>query len=144
MTFDQFSPVFATLAMQLRAHDADEAMARSYLIALKDLESEFIAMAATRMAQRGGSLTEDNPHWFPKTSEWRQLAITIERERTEELRKRLRALPAPLCLQCDDTGWDRRTDDDRVLRCDCQRLRRLEILGRRPMPERPALAGGAA
>lgn len=143
MILEEFSPLFATLALQLRAQDADEAMARSYLIAMKDLEPEFVAMAAARMAQRGGSFAE-NPHWFPKTSEWRQLAITIERERTEELRKRLRALPAPLCLQCDDTGWDRRTDDDRVLRCDCQRLRRLEILGRRPMPERPALAGGAA
>lgn len=144
MTLQEFSTVFALLAVQLRFTDADEATIRAYFQALEDIEPEFVQMAAKKMALRGGSLAENNPHWFPKTSEFREFALTIERDRTAELKARLRALPTPLCLNCDDTGWDRKSDDDRVTRCECQRLRRLEILGRRPMPERPALAGGAA
>jgi hypothetical protein len=56
------------------------------------------------------------------------------------IRQRLKAGLPPLCAGCEDTGWAR-LEDDRVKPCDCRRLRRLEILGRRPMPE---LTEGAA
>lgn len=135
MTLSDFANVFAVLAVQLRATDADEITIKSYYEPLKDLELEFVQMAAAEMAKAGGS-HGDNPHWFPKSSEWRALAWKIERDRIQQQREVLRKLPAPLCLVCDDTGWDR-TDDDRVHHCACRSMRRLEVLGRRPMPELP-------
>lgn len=134
MTFDQFSPMFATLAMQLRAQDADTLTAKSYFKALADLEPELVAMAAETFA-----LTAE---WFPKTSEWRAAALAVEQQRIEQQRALLRRRPRPLCLACDDTGWDR-TQDDRVVPCDCRKQRRLEVLGRRPMPEVPQIGDGA-
>lgn len=143
MTAGQFAVVMSTLAMQLRATDVDEATIRAYYMALKDLELEFLALAATRMAQQGGSATGDSRHWFPKTSEWRALAGTIEGERTLALQAVLRKLPTPLCLVCNDTGWEQVTDHNnpRWKHCACRKLRRLEILGRRPMPQLPEHAG---
>lgn len=126
MTLAQFSQVFAVLALQLRATDADEATIRSYYQALKHLEFEFVQMAAVALAQ--------SAQWFPKTSEWREMAAKVEHDRLEAQRALLRKLPTPLCRACDDTGWDR-TDDDRVHRCRCRELRRLELLGRRPWPQ---------
>lgn len=128
MTFEQFSPIFATLAMQLRAQDVTEITARGYFKALSDLEPEFVAMAATRLAT--------SAEWFPKTSEWLALARKIEREREDQLKALLRKLPEPLCVACEDTSWDR-TKGVVVVPCACRKLRRLEVLGRRPMPELP-------
>lgn len=132
MTLSEFSEVFALLAKQLRQTDADEADIRAYYTALRDLELEFLQMAAKRLAAVG--------EWFPKTSEWRKAARDIERERTDALRAQLRRLPAPMCVACDDTGWAAigAVDEPRRVRtCHCQKLRRLEILGRRPWPQLP-------
>lgn len=127
MTLEQFADIFALLAVQLRQTDADEVTIRAYFKALQDIEPELLAMAATRLA--------DTAEWFPKTSEWREAAARIERERTDELAARLRKLPKPLCSACDDTGWARVGEG--VSKCDCRTLRRLEVLGRRPMPALP-------
>lgn len=126
MTLAEFSQLFAVLALQLRATDADEATIRSYYEALKHLEFEYVQMAAKQLAQTA--------EWFPKTSEWREATARIEHERREYQRALLRKMPSPLCLACEDTGWDR-TEDDRVHRCSCRELRRLELLGRRPWPQ---------
>jgi hypothetical protein len=75
--------------------------------------------------------------WFPKTSEWKHLARKIEHDRIAELQARLRKLPSPLCLACDDTGWCPSPQSDRFTACDCREIRRLEVLGRRPMPALP-------
>lgn len=137
MTWAEFSQVFAVLAMQLRATDADEAMGRSYFKALGDLDLELVAMAADVIARRGGAQEGDNRHWFPKTSEWRAAVEKIEIDRTDALRARLRKLPTPLCFDCDDTGFALNATTNRVTPCACRKLRRLEILGRRPMPALP-------
>ena len=138
MTLDQFAEVFALLAVQLRFTDADEATIRGYFEALKDLDLELVQMAAREMGKGGGAMNGDR-HWFPKTSEWRERVSTVETARTIELdarlRKRLRAGEPPLCGECDDTGW--RPKGDRYERCPCRHQRRLEILGRRPMPLLP-------
>jgi hypothetical protein len=101
MTLQEFTDVFAPLAIQLRATDADEATIRVYYAALKDLELEFVQMAATTLATKA--------EWFPKTSEWRSAAVTVEVDRLHEQRARIAArqkalLPA-LCDECADTGW---------------------------------------
>lgn len=142
MTFEFFASVFATLATQLRAMDADEAMARAYFVALKDIEPEFVAEAAQRMAKLGGAVDDDtNRHWFPKTSEWRTEAVRVERDKYQAqaqlFRQRMKAGLPPLCLDCADTGW-RVIEGERAVKCDCAKLRRLEILGRRPWPALPA------
>lgn len=137
MTKPEFSMIFAVLAVQLRQTDADEVTIRSYFKALQDLDVELVEMAAQRMGHQGGSDDADSRHWFPKTSEWRALVLKIDRERTDDLRALLKKLPAPLCLSCDDTGWAR-DDRDRVSRCGCASVRRMEVLGRRPMPALPA------
>lgn len=134
MTLQEFSQVFAPLALQLRATDADEAMVRAYFMALKDVPIEFLAMAAQRLAKRG--------EWFPKTSEWLEAATRIEVERIEQQREMLRKLPAPLCLSCDDTGWE--PCGDGVRPCACRSVRRLEVLGRRPWPALPEASDGNA
>lgn len=133
MTLQEFSPMFALLAMQLRASDVDEATIRAYFTVLKDFEPEWVAEAAKRLARK---VNADGEAWFPKVAEWRQMAMTVELERQEQQRAFLRKLPQPLCLACGDTGWDH-SDDDRVHRCACLALRRLELLGRRPWPALP-------
>jgi len=135
MTLQEFTPIFAVLATQLRATDADEAMIRAYYLALKDVPAEFLAMAAQRMAKTGGAVEGDNRHWFPKTSEWLAMARKVEAERIAQQRELLRKLPAPLCQACDDTGWE--PNGDRVRPCACRSVRRAEVLGRRPWPALP-------
>ena len=128
MTLAQFSQMFALLAVQLRQVDADEATIRGYFEALKDIEPEFLAMAAKQLAT--------SAEWFPKTSEWRAAAAKVAKQRKDEHAAMLRRLPAPLCTACDDTGWAR-DERDRVSPCSCRTLRQLEILGRRPFPALP-------
>jgi hypothetical protein len=128
MTLREFANIFAQLAIQLRQTDADEATIRGYFEALKDLELEFLVMAAERLAKESD--------WFPKTSEWRAMAAKVEAERLDAQRTLLRKLQSPACGGCSDTGW-MYDDDGRVKPCDCRKLRRLELLGRRPWPALP-------
>lgn len=133
MTLAQFTEIFALLAVQMRFNDADEATIRGYYKALSGLEPELVAMAAHRFAQ-GVSVNENYEAWFPKAPEWRAMTVKIEKERTDELTARLRHLPVQ-CAACDDTGWA--PSGQGVVKCECRKLRRLEILGRRPMPALP-------
>lgn len=126
MTLGQFSEIFALLAVQLRQTDADEATIRAYFEALKDVEPEYLAMSATEMARTS--------EWFPKTSEWRRAADKVKRERAERQRALLRDLESPLCLSCSDTGWAI-DEKARAYRCECQKMRQMELLGRRPWPK---------
>ena len=144
MTWEPFASIFAVLALQLQKSDADEAMARAYFLALKGLELELVAMAAQRMGQQGGA-SGRSPHWFPKSSEWKALALKIEEERGAAVSQRIRdyhqLAHAPLCLDCEDTGWivnESQGASARWRHCHCRQLRRLEVLGRRPMPSLPA------
>lgn len=127
MNLPDFAQVFAKLAIQLRQTDADEATIRGYFESMKDLEIELVAMAAERLARKA--------EWFPKTSEWRDATVKIEQERTEAQRAVLRNLPEPLCSDCFDTGWA--IVQGGVKPCSCIRLRRMEVLGRQPMPQLP-------
>lgn len=126
-----FLQAFAKLCVSLREKEPDVAQVRVYFKALSDLDVELVLMAATAL--------EKTAQWFPKTSEWRDAAKKLDRDRAAEQRRaiqqRLVAGMAPLCLGCDDTGWDR--TDKGVTRCACHLTRRLEVLGRRPMPELP-------
>jgi hypothetical protein len=124
----EFLQAIGRLCVALREKEPDVVQMRVYFDALRLLEIELVMAAAERLMLE---------KWFPKVSEWLETAIRIENERIEQQRAILRKLPSPLCLACDDTGWAD-TGDNRVKRCDCQRVRRLEILGRRPMPELPA------
>lgn len=137
MTFAEFSNVFAVLALQLRCSDADAAMAKAYFQALKDLDLELVQMAAVQFSTQPG----DNDSWFPKTAEWRAMVGKITVDRKEALKARLRALPAPLCLACEDTGWA--IDTAGAKPCACREMRRLEVLGRRPWPQLPEDAGAS-
>lgn len=118
--------MFSMLAVQLRATDADEATIRAYYETLKDIEPEYLGMAAKELARAS--------EWFPKTSEWRQAAAKVKHQRKEHQAALLRDLAEPLCLACSDTGWALDTER-RAYRCECQELRRLERLGRRPWPK---------
>jgi len=138
MNIQQFSEIFALLAVQLRFTDADEATIRGYFRALSDIEPELIALAAERFSL--GATLVDGVVWFPKAPEWRAMARKVEKDRHEELDailRRRRFAGEELCRTCDDTGWMKNAAG-RVERCDCRELRRLEVLGRRPMPSLPA------
>lgn len=128
MTLDQFADVFAPLAIQLRHPDADIVTISTYYEALKDLDVEFVQMAAVNLAKRS--------QWFPKTSEWRYEAERIEVERAMELRDRLRKLPEPQCVICRDTQMAQQADG-RYGRCVCVAYKRDQILGKAPMPALP-------
>lgn len=133
MTFDEFAEIFAPLALQLRAGDADEPTARAYFRVLGDVDASLVQLAANQLARTA--------QWFPKSSEWLDTARSIERERQGALSERLRLLHrrgVELCYACGDTGWVRDELTDAVRRCECQSLRRLEILGRRPLPALPS------
>ena len=126
MTLHQFAEMFSLLAVQLRQMDADEATIRGYYEALKDIEPEYLAMAAKDLAR--------SAEWFPKTSEWRLAAAKVKHQRKEHQAALLRDLAEPLCLACSDTGWAL-DQQERAYRCDCQELRKMELLGRRPWPK---------
>lgn len=137
MTLQQFSEIFALLAVQLRFMDADEATIRGYYKALADVDAELVAMAAHRFAL-GASINEQGEAWFPKAPEWRALAVKIRNERRAELEsiiRRRRTAGQMLCLACEDTGWSEQRGRYGV--CSCRETRRLEIIGRRPMPSLP-------
>lgn len=140
MTLAEFANVFGVLALQLRFTEADEATIRAYFEVLKECELEFVQMAATRFA----TCTGENASWFPKTAEWREATAKVEADRHEQQRAILRSLTDPLCTACRDTGWARNETTNRVERCDCSRLRRLELLGRRPMPQAALTAASSA
>lgn len=128
---DQDKPAFVQamnrLAIATRELSPDTAKIRIYYDALKAIEIEFVVQAA--------ALLQDDK-WFPKQGDWKNAALKIERTRLEEQRAVMRKLPSPLCRACNDTGWAD-TGDNRVKKCDCLKQRRLEVLGRRPMPELP-------
>lgn len=128
-----FASAVARLALGLREKEPDAAQMRIYFDAMKDLDVEMVTAAAETLMR--------SSEWFPKTSEWRAMAQKVEADRTLELearlRKRMRAGEPPLCGECDDTGWYFKTATNRYARCACRDLRRLEILGRRPMPALP-------
>lgn len=136
MTLAEFANVFGILALQLRCTDADEAMIRAYFVALQDLPLELVQLAAVQFASQMG----DNGAWFPKTAEWKAAARKVEAERVaiieETLRKR-RQVRQPLCFACEDTSWVP-GPDNRVTRCSCREQRRLEAIGRRPLPALPS------
>lgn len=126
----EFAQAMNRLCVALREKDPDVVQMRVYFEALKDLDIELVTAASERLAQSAA--------WFPKTSEWRDAVVAVERERVIAQQALLRKLVAPLCRACRDTGWEPvGTDPDAVRRCDCQHQRRLEILGRSPWPELP-------
>lgn len=136
MTLAEFSQIFALLAVQLRATDADEATVRGYFKAMDDLEFEFVAAAAQRLA-KGAALNDQGEAWFPKAPEWRAMAAKVEQDRRRELDaviRQRRIANAPLCIACEDTGWTLSVPRNRYHRCACRTTRQLEVLGRRPMP----------
>lgn len=120
-----FLQALGRLAVALREKEPDVVQMRVYFDALRAYEIELVAAAAERLM---------SGQWFPKAPEWLAQTVKLEHERLEEQRSVLRKLPSPLCLACDDTGFARDEATNRVTRCSCRELRRLEILGRRPMP----------
>jgi ribosomal protein L12E/L44/L45/RPP1/RPP2 len=139
VNLQEFSQIFAMLAVQLGDTQADEIKIRAFHKALEDLDVELVAMAAQRLGR--SALNAEGEAWMPKAPEWRAMAGKIEHERKQEndrrIRKRLLAGLQPLCSECGDTGWRTLVDGERFAPCPCRKLRRLEVLGVRPMPELP-------
>lgn len=126
-----FLAAFAKLCLSMREKEPNQAQLKVYFNSLKDLDLELVVMAA--------DVLEREAKWFPKASEWRDAARKLDLDRSEfqhrVLQQRRRSGLPPLCLECDDTGWMK--VENRVSRCACHVTRRLEVLGRRPMPELP-------
>lgn len=135
-----FVAAFGGLCLALREKEPDASQLRVYFAALKDLDVELVVAAAEQLVKHGAG----DRAWFPKAPEWRDAAEAVERQRYDEqrgrIRERMRAGLPPLCQACNDTGWERREEKNASVRCDCRKLRRLEILGRRPMPELPPMS----
>jgi hypothetical protein len=127
-----FAQAMARLCIALREKEPDAVQIRTYFAALGGLDVELVVAAADRIASTA--------EWFPKVPEWRSMTAKVERERLEQqaeiIRKRRLAGESALCQACDDTGFESE-DGQRFKRCDCRHSRRLEILGRRPMPALP-------
>lgn len=129
-----FAQSFSGLCFALREKEPDAVQMRTYFKALDDFDVELVAAAAERIAA--------SAEWFPKAPEWRAAVVKIEQERIalqrDVIRKRRIAGEPPLCAECDDTGFALAAlSGGRFKRCDCRDMRRLEILGRRPMPALP-------
>jgi hypothetical protein len=150
-----FGQAFARLAAAHREKDIDGITLHVYFEGLKAREIEMVVAAAERLMHAA---------WFPKLGDWHREAVKVETERIAEQRKYLRERPS-LCAACGDSGWVEDTsapvaevkmarrnpssgkheeialkESPRMKRCDCQQLRRLEVLGRRPMPMLPDAA----
>jgi hypothetical protein len=101
MSQREFGMIFAKLAMQLRWHDADQAVVLSYYDVLGELEIGPVSMAAERFAREPGrKFPPTAPEWFASANELR----------SETDRKRLAgAVRDPWkheCLSCEDSGWE--------------------------------------
>jgi hypothetical protein len=129
-----FAAAFSTMAVATRSAEPDLTQMQVYFDALRHLDIEFVTKAATRLARE---------KFFPSVGAWDAAARQIERECRDAQQDFLRRLPVPLCAACSDTGWfdvgPGVTDamhqaESRFRRCDCQALRRLELLGRSPWP----------
>jgi hypothetical protein len=83
-----FLQAIARLALALREPEPDVVQIRVYFDALKDREIELIVAAADRLVA--------SAPWFPKASEWGQLARQIECERTEAQRMASETTGAPM------------------------------------------------
>lgn len=102
MTEREFGVIFASLAMQLRWHDADVATIKSYFDVLKDVPLDDVKDAAALFARESGRK-------FPPTSaEWFTSARAVEQDRI----RKVVALPPGReepwhheCGSCEDTGW---------------------------------------
>lgn len=125
-----FAQAITLLAVTLKEPELDAMRIRQYFTALSDRPIEFVTEAVEQILRSSS--------WFPKPAEWLEATFTLEKQRRDTMRAHLRKLPAPLCVACNDTGWARNEEANSVARCDCQELRRLEILGRRPLPLLPA------
>lgn len=123
-----FAQAFNRLCVALREKEPDAVQMRVYFEGLKALELEFIVAAGDALAMSAA--------WFPKLPEWRAAAAKVETDRVDQQRAILRKLKEPLCRQCDDHGWARNAAGA-VSPCACRHERRLEVLGRRPMPLLP-------
>lgn len=132
MTLEEFADIFAVLALQLHATDADVATIKAYHPAMQDLDVELVAEAAKRLARQ---VNEDGKAWFPKSAEWRREVARVKTEWQEQQRALLRRLPTPLCRHCDDTGWRKEWTTGRFRPCDCRTERYQELLGRVPLPK---------
>jgi len=106
MSYADFANVFAVLALQLRATDADEAMVRAYYDVLKNFTLESVQRSAQALAR------ETDRRFFPTTAEW---ATAAGEARTSALRQHLltsREEPWQVeCELCEDTGWRLSTCD---------------------------------
>lgn len=128
-----FAQAMATMAIALREKEPDAPQMKIYFKALSKLEIEFVVAAAEELGR--------SSQWFPKTSEWHETAQRIERDRTIQLQavlQKRRRTGEPLCAECEDTCWRQNATTNRFERCPCAGMRRLEVLGRRPMPQLPA------
>lgn len=103
----RFTQCFNRLAVALRlpADEGDAAMKQVYYEALISQPIDAIEDAARELAR--------NAQWFPKTSEWLDVA-----EKARSTRALTDCLPSPRaepwhheCGTCDDTGWE-------TLQCD--------------------------
>ena len=130
MTIEQFTNIYAVLALQLQASDTDTPSIRAYYRVLKDFEPALLQLAAEQLAETST--------WFPKSSEWLKTALMIKQDRRTKQQHAIQQLHRQgieLCEACGDTGWIRLTDSGPVAECACQKLRRAEILGIKPLPE---------
>ncbi len=127
-----FAAAFGRLCIALREKEPDAASMRVYFEALRLWEIELVTAAALKL---GTAVNDQGQAWFPKAGEWRAAVARLEADRIQQQKAILSKLPEPLCADCGDTGWAR--EEDRVRPCRCRRLRRMELLGRRPMPTLP-------
>ena len=128
MTIEQFTNIYAVLALQLQASDTDTPSIRAYYRVLKDFEPALLQLAAEQLAATST--------WFPKSSEWLKTALVIKQERRTKQQHAIQQLHRQgieLCEQCSDTGW-LRDANGRASQCPCQDVRRAEILGVKPLP----------
>ena len=96
MTLEEFAPVFLRLSNQL-GKDADESTIRDYFDVLADLGYDTVFDAAAHLAKTS--------KWFPKTSEWRDAALTIEQQKRRHDLTGGREWKIE-CERCDDSGWE--------------------------------------
>jgi hypothetical protein len=122
MTLKEFSKLFYSLALQLRAGDLGDAELRAYYLALEREPLPLVQAAAQRFMHEA--------QWFPKTSEWRAAIRQVEADRRQAQRDATRREGA-LCAVCEDTGWARSEESGVpvVSRCACWTARRAERLG---------------
>ncbi len=117
----EFARYLQPLVTASRTQNFTRAEASVYLITLRDVPKDVLALGVTRLIEQGIT-------WMPKPGDIKAVCVSVVKERRSVASKKAAELKAD-CIRCDGSGWERIEQDgvEHVKRCWCV-TRGLELV----------------